>query len=289
MLTKPLNWEDANEVWELIQTLLKNYRRWGRFQYGELAGLAREQTCLEHVLSITVLARVIIGKLGIWHVFPDRDLLLSAFEVHDLGEAVHAKADGEKEGDVPYPYKTDNGDLVEFRAYCRVFGRKLVPTKFWLEAFLLQFCLKNPECFPEGARSIMNKLVQEHRKAALLFAMVEHLDYIAYGYREFQERRFPLVLVSIFAADHFRILDAIAREVDGVSTVIWTPEWKSKLEAVREEIYNKKIKFVETVLHRTNGEGVEEKFKLADKVLLGDDYDPGINHKKRLFCDMFRT
>lgn len=286
---RPIKWKgEILPVWELIQVLLKNYRRWARFQAGELAGLAREQTCLEHVLSITILARIIMEKIHILHVFKDMDLLLSAFEVHDLGEAVLAQKLGEEEGDVPYPMKKSADNVAEFWAYSRVFGRKMVPSQFWLKAFLLQFCLNDVKGFPEGARRIMSYLAKEHRWAALLFTMTEHLDYIAYGYREFTERRFPLTLVSIFAEDHFQILDGVAREVVGVSELVWTPAYKAELEEIRREINLKKLEFAGAVLHCRKEGTVAEKLMLADSVLLGNNHDPNLNHKQRLFCDMFQ-
>ncbi|MGC9605422.1 MAG: hypothetical protein ABSF56_01545 [Minisyncoccia bacterium] len=144
------------------------------------------------------------------------ELLLSRCVSH------HDEPEGIRIIDLPADIKTDEDDLKEYLVFRRLCGPLGVAVWRELErSFLLQFCLRNPACFPEEARLVMTDLAEHRRNEALFFDGVQRLDYMYYAYECYVEHDIIRILVEV-ARNQIVELDAIAAELPGFDKVVWT-------------------------------------------------------------------
>lgn len=137
---------------------------------------------------------------------------------------IHDQAEGLLGVDVADPKKTHQNDLDEYEAFKELYGH--VDRIVWeskQRSFLLQFCLKNPECFDTEARAVMTELAKTKRNEALFFRGMEMLDYLYYAYENGALGKVPDILKEV-SANQVANLDRIAEELPGFSAVVWTPE-----------------------------------------------------------------
>ena len=173
----------------------------------------REQDGHEHRASVSFLFTYAMMKLR-KHVALDEGLLLRCINHHDEPEGIIGK-------DVIAPTKTDKDDLEEYLAFESIYSE--LGDDVWPElqrAFLLQFCLTNPACFPDDARTIMGALAKEKRNEALFFDGVQRIDYLYYAY-ECHLRGVHKILHGV-AVRQVEKLDRIAQELPGFQKELWT-------------------------------------------------------------------
>jgi len=159
---------------------LNKIKRWGGFSFHnkDIPGL-ETQSVMEHVSTIIRLIDVVIILIDPYirtykHKFLDKILLLRSFEVHDDGKALLKR-------DIIAPKKTEKDNLNEYIAYIQYLKKlPLIIQDKYEYAFLLQFALKNPVCFPNKAREIMKRIRKIHYFEALTFEAVEKFEYLFY-------------------------------------------------------------------------------------------------------------
>lgn len=210
-----VRWNRIIDVWRSGQVQLPKVIRWSRFS--KRAEPIREQNCLQHSYSLTVLVNIIIVKLSSF-IALDESLLQRAALVHDHGE-------GELQSDVPYTQKTNEDDIHEYEAFCRRYG-VLDRRSFehFHRAFLLQFVAK-PEAvakLPKDAREIIGDLAQTRADEALLFSALERWDYVLYAIEQHQHLGNEFILAEVLG-NQMPELDEYARRIPGFSQEIWTP------------------------------------------------------------------
>lgn len=212
-------------AWKTPQIKLPQVVRWAKY----LNSGVRRQDSVQHSHAITILCVMVIAQISAANnVELDEGLLLSAFAVHDVGE-------GELGWDTLYIDKTAEEDLAEYLAFRKCYEMLGPAWRALHVAFLLQFCLKNPEIFPADAREIMEYLATMHRYEALAFDAIERWDSFLYAAEQFMERGHEKILVQMLRNNLLR-LNALATELPGFAT-IWTPElsvWASAFLKQRE-------------------------------------------------------
>lgn len=225
-------WESFLGVWLNSQTRMRHLR-WKRFQK---IG-AREQNCLQHAYSIGILGKIVVDLLKKYLPILDEVLIALALAVHDLGE-------GELGNDVHWADKTDKRDAAEYEAFCRRYQYLSADILlFYKRAFLLQFCLKNPECFPPEAREIMAELAKTRRNEALVFMATEYLDYFLYVLEQHLLRGLTEPLADIVRVNT-KEMDYLAEHLPGFREEIWTDKVRQTLQEFLEENKDKKDKVI---------------------------------------------
>jgi hypothetical protein len=140
----------------------------------------------------------------------------------DNGVRYHDTSEGILKFEVIATLKTDLDDLREyltFRKHFRPLGRVVWPEM--RRAFLLQFALTNPSCFPGEAREVMADIANRNRREALCFQGIQELDYIYYAYECYREHKISFVISDIIA-NRLKQLDMVAKELPGFAEEIWT-------------------------------------------------------------------
>lgn len=136
----------------------------------------------------------------------------------------HDEPEGISKIDKPAPEKTDADDLDEYLIFEKLY-RPLGNT-VWTElqkAFLLQFCLSNPDCFPDDAREVMRHLATDHKNEALFFDAVQRFDYLLYAFECFAEGGVLEILHKVSNSQCDK-LDEIAGLLPALQKVVWTQE-----------------------------------------------------------------
>ncbi len=179
------------KIWEL-QSKFPKIIRWSSSIEQPGGEILRRQTCTKHVLSVEFTARFVIDVYtNLTKVMIDREFLLDAFHFHDYGEPLKGR-------DVVATIKKDTDDRDEYLAFMDFI--KDLPEPILLNyqrAFLLQFCLDDPDCFPDEAREIMAELKKEKYQEAILFKFIENLDYLLYAIEQYQEQGYTPILISV--------------------------------------------------------------------------------------------
>jgi 5'-deoxynucleotidase YfbR-like HD superfamily hydrolase len=214
-------WPGVSDIVLTAQIIFKGVYRWSRLGKG-----VRQQDVLQHSYSITILARIITEKLS-YYLNLDKDLINTAFLVHDHGE-------GELKRDICSGDKNKKGnddDLREYFAFVKRYG-KLEPEIFHVfhRAFLLQFCLKDHNGFPEEAIEIMEGLALTSQYEALTFRAVELMEYVLYSMEQDKKGNRPGLLLEVYDRN-FPELEEIMKELPGFSEEIWTEEVSAFFEA----------------------------------------------------------
>ena len=211
-------WENIIDVIKSGQVGLSTVIRWSKYDKEEGGGV-RIQNSLQHSYSIALLGKMLIHKLRDY-VTLDEPLLITALLVHDHGE-------GEINKDTHYIDKSVDGDLDEYLAFTQRYSA-LGKSQFeeFQKAFLLQFALKNPSCFPEQSRKIMEQLEQHKLLECNAFDAVERWDYLLYAIEQFEERGNKKVLVQTLRNQipHLNRLAEVA--LPGFGAEIWTTQMR---------------------------------------------------------------
>lgn len=202
------------DAWRAPQVGLPEVLRWKK--YIEKDQGVRPQNSLQHSHAITLLGAMVVEQLRPY-VQLDFGLLMTALAVHDVGE-------GEIGKDTLYIDKTTAGDLEEYSAFCHRY-EPLGGLVFDLlhRAFLLQFALKNPECFPPTARALMREIAGVNRMEALAFDAVERWDYLLYALEQYHERGNEKILVQTLRGQ-IGHLNRLADDLPGFGKAIWKKE-----------------------------------------------------------------
>lgn len=193
--------------------------RFNRFlpQHGERM---RHQNGHEHRASVCFLATVFMIEMRRYTKL-DELLLTRAFSIHDEPEGVIGI-------DHPATEKKDEHDLEEYLIFERLYkdsGNYVY--KEMQYAFLLQFCLKIPQCFPGDAIFVMTMLARNRQTEALFFQGVQMMDYLFYVYEQWIENGISEILDEV-SSHQVPKLDCIAAELEGFEEVVWTPERRSE-------------------------------------------------------------
>ncbi|MDP2838082.1 MAG: hypothetical protein Q8O53_02295 [Candidatus Moranbacteria bacterium] len=206
-------WPDTLQVWTSGQVGLPKVPRWSKY-HEDGHSMVRRQDSLQHSYSITVLGKVFCYKLRP-HVCLDEGLLQNALLIHDHGE-------GEIQYDTHYIDKTEQGDLIEYKAFTKCYS--VFPTDLFCEfqrAFLLQFALKCPASFPTGACIVMDQLAATKKTECLAFDAIERWDYVLYALEQFLERGNEKILLQVMRHQKPH-LDRLVGELPGFGDEIWT-------------------------------------------------------------------
>jgi hypothetical protein len=204
-------------VWRMLQDGQEKVIRWSMYRE-RFPGRLREQNGHEHRASIGFLSACYLVCMRPY-VCLDELLLTWSVEVHDVSEGILRI-------DIPSTRKRAENDLSEyvaFRKYYEPLGKAV-----WSEmrrAFLLQFALDNPPCFPREARTIMRELAKTKRREALFFDGLQRLDYLFYAYECHVERGVTGVLTEV-TRNQYSKLNAVADELPGFGSVVWTPSMR---------------------------------------------------------------
>jgi len=202
-------------VWRRLQHGQEKIERFNKY-FPRFGHLIHHQTGHEHQCSVTF-------SVDYWmilmrpYVRLDELLLSRDFRSHDISEGITGE-------DKPGVTKTDKDDRREYLVFEKLM--KPLGNEYWKEAqraFLLQFCLKNPECFPEDARVVMADLAAGNREEALFREGIQEFDYFYSAYEFWVESGVHEILYDV-ARHYMESLDAIAAELNGFKEVVWTPE-----------------------------------------------------------------
>lgn len=211
-------------VWKSGQTCLPKVIRWEKYlQLGSI----RQQDCLAHSYSITFAGSFLRFKLAPFICRFNWQLFMDCLLVHDHGE-------GELGSDVLYHFKTQDHDLQEYLAFKKRFqqlGKEAYA--YYERAFLLQFCLKNPENFPKDAREIMAGLAEKYSMEALLFEAVERWDCVLFAWEQYQDSNNKFLLAGVLHSQFARLCE-LCGLIPGFGQEILPPdvrkEWQRFLE-----------------------------------------------------------
>ncbi len=204
-------WPGVSDIWLTTQTILTDVYRWSRYNRSPI----RLQNDLQHSYSVTILAKVMMEMISPYHPGLDKELILSAFLVHDHGE-------GELKRDICYGDKADHEDVKEYLAFRTRYEQLDTNVFSSLErAYLLQHCLKDRSDFPEQAATVMSELKKYKYFEALTFGAIEIWDYLLYAMEQDREGRDPVILHQV-TGNHIQQLETLAEKLPGFRETIWT-------------------------------------------------------------------
>lgn len=219
--------------WTNHQTLLTGIIRWENHRKRNPA--IRKQTNADHMLAFVNLVDIYEEVFKRYDPNLDFVLVKLDVQVHDVGESVIGK-------DTPFINKKDEIDALEYVAFMDFI--KDLPLEVIIKferAFLLQFCLKDPNIFPERARPIMAELKEHHSAEAMIFAALERLDYILFAYEQFVNIGDNIILTHVLR-NQLSEMEHYAKEIPGFNE-IWTPEmneWAKTFLTENYHIYEEK-------------------------------------------------
>jgi|APSaa5957512622_1039677.scaffolds.fasta_scaffold11138_3 5'-deoxynucleotidase YfbR-like HD superfamily hydrolase len=212
-LTKPF-------LGSMTVTGLIAVRRWEDFAQLPI----ERQTVAEHVLSLTKLirrcTRIVNAERNDDNKL-DLSLLTDAALIHDDGEGILAV-------DISTRFKQSHNVVHEFLAFASN-QDKTDPIEYnrTLRAYLLQYCfaeeVKDLLRVENGnAINIIKSLEREKRDEAFFFKLIERLEYILFGLRQYFKREILEVAVSTID-HHLPSLDELCRKVPDFN-LVWTPD-----------------------------------------------------------------
>lgn len=205
----------AYHVWRRLQHGQELITRFNKY-HARFPEKLRKQNGHEHCCSVGFLFDYYLVQIARYEPL-DELLLIRCIKIHDVPEGISGI-------DKAAPDKKALDDLDEYLIFEKLY--KPLGEVIWKEmqkAFLLQFALENPKCFPGDAQEVMSWLTMCKRKEALFFDGVQRLDYLYFAYECWKERR-NKTLISEVSHGHTAKLDAVARELPGFEKVVWTPE-----------------------------------------------------------------
>lgn len=217
--TKPqieLPFQSLEGCWRDVQSEMQKVTRWDsvRKDWPNL----RLQNDLQHTYGMEGLTIRLLCQLR--EKFPelklDETLVLTSVHVHDQGEM-------RLQSDIPYSLKTDERDLEEYLAYEKhLICETPATAKFLRRAFLLQFALKNPKCFPDDARELMKDLAANNKNEAHVFDCIERIDYMLFA-NESWDKDIPYVLVRVLR-NQFEKFEELAGKFPPFKELLWEQE-----------------------------------------------------------------
>ncbi|MBI1754888.1 hypothetical protein HYR65_01225 [Candidatus Azambacteria bacterium] len=123
--------------------------------------------------------------------------------------------------------KSADGDLKKYVAFKRRYERiDSGGFEFLHKAYLLQYALKNSECFPLRARIIMNELSRQHALEALAFEGVERRDYVLYALEQWREHKNEKILAQTLRNQVLH-LDRLTKDLPGFGKVVWVKDGRA--------------------------------------------------------------
>lgn len=202
-------------LWRRLQDGQEKIIRFGSY-HKRFKNQIRKQNGHEHQCSVMFLFYYFLIQIRPY-VKLDELLLTRCANIHDVPEGISGI-------DTPAPTKKDEDDLGEYIIFRRLY--KPLGRKVWIEmqrAFLLQFALKNPSCFPAEARRVMKESQEKNYYEALFFDGVQRMDYLYYAYECYQECGISILMREV-TQNQFHILEDIAYKLPGFSQIVWTPK-----------------------------------------------------------------
>ncbi len=166
------------EAWKTGQVLLPNVPRWNN--YNKIKGV-RLQNTLQHTHSVVFFGMWMLERME-EYLSPmfDKYFFITSLHLHDEGEGIIGE-------DTLYDLKTPEKDAKEYSAFAEYY-KPLLERKVWEHvhaAYLLQYCTKDVSKFPKEARGIVQGLLHSKKDEALLFDLVERVDYMLYAIEQY--------------------------------------------------------------------------------------------------------
>jgi hypothetical protein len=210
-----------------IEVGLARTMRWSHYQnrgIGTESSIARRQTTVQHIVSISFHATTMIFRLIDDPSIINIRVMLMAFPIHDIGEVIHA----ENGKDVLYHQKSATSDYAEFQRMQDIYA-SLLPAeerKYHEDAFLLQFAAGNSAGWPDLLRVRLKQIALRYPTEMLLFEIIERWDYLMYAMEQFLVHGNTEVVSEVIFRGGKR-LDELAELVPNFCTKYWTPELSS--------------------------------------------------------------
>ncbi len=221
-------YEPLAALMELAEVKMSAVQRWSKFR--QMPPGTSDQSSGAHCFSLALVVPILQHHLPHGTSF-DQARMLRAVLVHDLGE-------GLLDRDVLYHDKTDAKDADEYRAWCQLIGGfDPVLQRQFKEDFLLQFCLTHydSQSFDDDARLIMTELGAGYPNEAVAFRILEHLEYLVYGIRQYQDRDHRTIFIEVVDAQ-LHVLERWAERLPGFLENFWTPELSAWCRAERDKL-----------------------------------------------------
>lgn len=211
-------------LWESSQNL-ENVFRWSEYYEDGIDKGMKKQSVLSHEHTFSVFAGTAARLLNPY-VFKKTgkhlDLLLleTSFKFHDHGEGLLGR-------DIIAPKKTSQDDLKEYLSFMEHIGD--FPSfikKEYEYAFLLQFALENPFCFPNDARCLMEDINSFHFFEALTFRALEKFEYLIFPMKNEKKHKYLLTWVI---RKQLHMFKEFSEELPGFRDVLFTVEVEEML------------------------------------------------------------
>jgi len=196
---------------------LSKLKRWQAFAK---TNALRPQSVLEHSVGLVFLTDWLVDKMnGNLEGQINKELLRKAVILHDVPEGILQE-------DVSRLDKTSKQDAKEFSAFTDFIASKYDQANLEIleKVYLLQFCLGDISAFTKSKQELMRQLASDYYLEALMFRMVENLDYLLYA--EEQWVRFGEAsrdLIHEVATLVVPIIEALVSKVPSLDT-FWTPK-----------------------------------------------------------------
>lgn len=195
---------------------LSELQRWQTFTK---TNALRPQSVLEHSVGLVFLTDWLVDKMnGNLAGQINKELLRKAVILHDVPEGILYE-------DVSRLNKTSRQDAKEFLAFTDFIASKYDQANLEIleKVYLLQFCLGDISAFTKPKQELMRQLALDYRLEALMFRVVENLDYLLYA--EEQWVRFGEAsreLIREVATTVVPIIERLVAQVPNLDT-FWTP------------------------------------------------------------------
>lgn len=225
--------ENLFPIWENSQIGLHKVKRWGNY-YND--GIAKKnmwkQSSLQHSFSFILSIDVFV-----LHIQPyiikvtgrklDEAIMLRSAGTHDLPE-------GYNEIDVSAVIKTDIDDLAEFLAFKKRF--QVFPFEIYKQleySYLMQFALKNPDCFPKEAREVMINIQNNHYFEAMTKNAFEKFEYLFFPAKAKRDKKHPYLLLYVLRRQIGNYRE-YAEKLPGFREILFTYEFQDWAEKYLE-------------------------------------------------------
>lgn len=206
-------WPGVSDLWLTTQTIFHGVYRWGKYKETGI----RLQDDLQHSYSGSILAKIFMLKIDSYNPGLDKDLVVTAFLIHDHGE-------GELKRDICWDFKESSDDIDEYYAFTKRYNQLGEEIFAVLErAYLLQYALKERLDFPQRSQVILRDLAKNNYYEALAFSAIEIWDYLLYALEQNQTRANPIILFDVLKNQLPR-MNALAEKLPGLKQEIWTEE-----------------------------------------------------------------
>jgi len=211
-------------IWKLSQIDLSKTIRWKEHLKGNPE--MRRQSVLDHTLSFSIVSTIALMLMQPYKKLNEA-LLQKAFLIHDLPEGILRR-------DINAQKKQDEDDRDEFLAFEDKFRH--LPDDAYIElrkAYLLQFARRNPDCFPEHARAVMEDIVEKNFYEAVAFEALEKWEYIFYALETSQDQTHPYLFTKVLC-DNLPQLQEYAEILPGFREAVFTHEFEGYIKKYLE-------------------------------------------------------